>query len=66
MDVQNHTVTRGKKQLILNRKEFALLKYLIRNAGMVLTRQMILERINEVPMGHLLLNYCVLTCRSSS
>jgi DNA-binding response OmpR family regulator len=22
MDVQNHTVTRGEKQLILNRKEF--------------------------------------------
>jgi DNA-binding response OmpR family regulator len=45
LDVQNHTVARGKKQLKLNRKEFTLLEYLMRNAGMLLTRQMILEHV---------------------
>jgi DNA-binding response OmpR family regulator len=45
LDVQHHIVTRGAKQLILSRKEFTLLEYLMRNAGLLLTRQMILEHV---------------------
>lgn len=45
MDTHAHSVTRAGKRLTLNRKEFALLEYLMRNPGTTLTRAMILEHV---------------------
>lgn len=41
LDVTSHTVTRAGKDISLSSKEFALLEYLLRNKGRVLTRTMI-------------------------
>jgi DNA-binding response OmpR family regulator len=48
MDTISHTVSRGGKPLQLNKKEFALLEYLVRNQGTTLTRNMILEHVWDV------------------
>jgi DNA-binding response OmpR family regulator len=45
MDTLTHTVTRRGRPVTLNRKEFALLEYMLRNAGTTLTRGMILEHV---------------------
>ncbi len=45
MDTRAHTVARAGKVIPLNRKEFALLEYLMRNPGTTLTRSMILEHV---------------------
>ncbi len=45
MDTHTRTVRRGGKRIELNRKEFALLEYLMRNPGTNLTRAMILEHV---------------------
>src|SRR5258708_329767 len=45
MDTQAHSVTRAGKQISLNRKEFALLEYLMSSPGIMLTRSMILEHV---------------------
>ena len=41
VDTAAHTVTRGGKPIALSSKEFALLEYLIRNKGTVLSRESI-------------------------
>lgn len=48
MDLNAHSVQRGKKKIELNRKEFSLLEYLMRNPGITLTRNMILEHVWEI------------------
>ncbi len=45
LDAHAHSVSRGGKKIELNRKEFALLEYLMRNPGTTLTRSMILEHV---------------------
>jgi DNA-binding response OmpR family regulator len=45
LDTRAHTVTRGGKRIVLNRKEFALLEYFMRNPGTMLTRSMILDHV---------------------
>jgi len=45
MDTRAHTVIREGKSIQLNRKEFALLEYMMRNPGTMLTRSMILEHV---------------------
>lgn len=45
MDARAHSVARAGKRIELNRKEFALLEYLMRNPGTTLTRAMILEHV---------------------
>ena len=45
IDTHTRTVTRAGKRIELNRKEFALLEYLMRNPGTTLTRAMILEHV---------------------
>jgi two-component system OmpR family response regulator len=45
VDTLAHTATRAGKLLVLNRKEFTLLEYLMRNLGTTLTRSMILEHV---------------------
>lgn len=45
IDVLRHTVTVGGKEIVLTLKEFELLKMLILNSGVVLTREQLLEDI---------------------
>ena len=45
LDPVSRTVTRGNRRLDLTPKEFALLAYLMQNAGQVLTRTMIAEAV---------------------
>ncbi|MFR0902632.1 MAG: winged helix-turn-helix domain-containing protein [Anaerovoracaceae bacterium] len=41
MDVASHSVTRGGAAISLSAKEFALLEYMMRNKGLVLSREKI-------------------------
>ena len=43
IDFASHRVTRGEKEITLSSREFAILEYLARNAGQVLTRGQISE-----------------------
>ncbi|HEY4500290.1 MAG TPA: response regulator transcription factor [Candidatus Paceibacterota bacterium] len=45
LDSSNQTAVRGKKKIYLTRKEFSLLEYLVRNAGMTLSRGSLLEHV---------------------
>jgi len=45
LDIINRTVRRNEKNIELLAKEFLLLEYLMRNAGQILTRTMILENV---------------------
>lgn len=45
VDLLKHEVTRQNKKIELTNKEFALLEYLVRNTGSVLTRTMIAEHV---------------------
>jgi DNA-binding response OmpR family regulator len=45
LDIRSHKVFRANKEIKLNRKEFSLLEYLMRNSGTVLTRNMILDHV---------------------
>ena len=48
LDANTHVVKRAGKPVTLNRKEFGLLEYLMRNPGIILTRTMILEHVWEM------------------
>ena len=48
LDPVRRVVTRGDRRLDLTQKELALLEYLMRNAGRVLTRAMIAEHVWDV------------------
>jgi heavy metal response regulator len=53
MDVLARSVHRGRRRIDLSPNEFALLEYLARNAGQVLSRTMIVEHVwdmNQDPM----------------
>ncbi len=45
MDLLTRTVKRGDKDIDLQAREFALLEYLLRNSGQVVTRTMLLEHV---------------------
>lgn len=45
LDPASRRVTRGGREIALSAREFALLEYMMRNAGMPLTRQMIEEHV---------------------
>lgn len=45
LDLLTREVTRGGKKIELQTREFALLEYMMRNAGRVITKTMILEHI---------------------
>ena len=45
MDVDRHTVARGGETVTLTHKEFGLLEYLVRNAGLVVSRALLMERV---------------------
>jgi DNA-binding response OmpR family regulator len=46
-DLVTHKVKRGGKEIVLTMKESALLEYLMRNAGSIVTRTMISEHVWE-------------------
>lgn len=48
LDLLTHRVTRDGKEIILTTKEYALLEYLMRNAGAVVTRTMISEHVWDI------------------
>jgi two-component system copper resistance phosphate regulon response regulator CusR len=48
LDLLRREATRGSRSLRLTSQEFALLEYLCRNAGRVVTRSMILEQVWKV------------------
>ena len=45
LDLMTRTVTRGGKPIVLQPREFKLLEYLVRNAGHIVTRTMLLENV---------------------
>lgn len=45
LDRLSHRVTRGSEEIILQPREFRLLEYLMKNAGQVVTRTMLLENV---------------------
>ncbi|MGH8454967.1 MAG: winged helix-turn-helix domain-containing protein [Nevskiales bacterium] len=45
MDLQKQTVTRAGRQIRLQPREYRLLEYLMRHAGQVVTRTMLLEQV---------------------
>jgi DNA-binding response OmpR family regulator len=45
VDILRHRVMRGGKEIYLTRKEFALLEYLLRHQGIVVSRGMIMEHV---------------------
>ena len=45
LDTVHHKVRRGDREIELTAKEFALLEYLLRKKGIVVTRGMILDRV---------------------
>ena len=47
LDPQKHTVTRAGQIIELTPKEFAVLEYLMRNKGKIVTRTMLLEHVWE-------------------
>lgn len=48
LDLLSHKVTRGGREVVLSSREFALLEYLMRNAGAVVTRTMISEHVWDI------------------
>ena len=45
MNTHNHSISRGDKAIVLTSKEYALLEYLLRNQGAILTRSQILDHV---------------------
>ena len=45
LDLSDHSVIRGKEPIALTKREYDLLEYLIKNKGIVLTRDQILENV---------------------
>ena len=48
IDVDQHRVERDGVEVMLRRKEFLILTYLIKNSGRILTRRMIIDHVWEV------------------
>jgi len=48
LDLLSHKVTRAARDIVLSSREFALLDYLMRNAGTVVTRTMISEHVWDI------------------
>ena len=45
LDRLSHQVTRGGEEIVLQPREFRLLEYLMKHAGQVVTRTMLLENV---------------------
>ena len=51
LDIKRHTVMRGSMEIELSSREFSILEYLMRNAGMVLSREQIEQYIWNYEYG---------------
>ena len=51
LDIKSHVVRRGEVEIALSSREFALLEYLMRNAGVVLSREQIEQYIWNYEYG---------------
>jgi DNA-binding response OmpR family regulator len=51
MDTTLRTVTRAGRRIELTAKEYAMLEYLLRNAGQVLTREQIIDHVWNYESG---------------
>src|SRR5262249_49970769 len=47
LDLQTHKVTRSGTEILLTAKEYALLEYMMRNAGQIITRTQLSEHVWE-------------------
>jgi two-component system, OmpR family, response regulator len=45
LDIVRHDVRRGERRIELSRREFSLLEFFMRNAGQLLTRSQLAERV---------------------
>jgi two-component system, OmpR family, response regulator len=45
IDIQKRKVTRGDKEIVLQPREFALLEYLLRNHGRIISKTMLMEHV---------------------
>ena len=45
LDIEKHSVTRGKEIIRMTRKEFNMLEYLMSNVGIVLSRALLMEHV---------------------
>jgi len=52
MDLEAHTVFRDKKPIRLSPREFGLLEYLMRHAGVVLSREEILKDVWKADLDY--------------
>lgn len=52
LDPASHQVTRGGRRVDLSTREFAILEYLLRNKGLVVTRTMITEHVWDYDVFH--------------
>ena len=48
VNVDRHSVRRGRQDIYLTRKELALLEYLLKNRGQILSRPLILEHVWDI------------------
>ncbi|HXG31548.1 MAG TPA: response regulator transcription factor [Thermodesulfobacteriota bacterium] len=63
MDILKREVTRGDKRIGLQPREFALLEYLMRNAGRVVSKTMIMEHVYDYDFDPQTNVVDVLVCR---
>lgn len=63
MDLLKHEVTRGKARIDLPAKEYALLEYMMRHPGIVLSKTSILERVYDYSFDPQTNVVDVLVCR---
>ena len=47
LDAVGHRVSRGEKLLVLTNREYALLEYMMRNAGQIVSRTKLVEHLWE-------------------
>lgn len=52
MDLEAHTVARGRKEIRLSRREFELLEYMMRHAGAMLSRETLLREVWDVDIDY--------------
>lgn len=52
VDIAKHEVTRGGKNITLTKKEYMLLKYMVKNVGIVLSRTMLLENVWDMNVDY--------------
>ena len=52
MDHNTHSVSRQGKEILLSPKEFSILEYMVRNPGVVLTREQIANNIWSIDWDH--------------